>query len=266
MMGKRISIKEKRKEAPEWLFNWGRSPSAGFVFSKWVALLLVTGIFALLLSVVQIRVHSPTKWAASKASVINTAATPEGRILTLRAREEGPFPSRFLPSQWEGAAALEQEFLGAARWSPPPYIPTLRDLPKSAPPPLQFAARGEPVLPKRLLTANATPLPGELKLVPLIYPLSGITSTDLPTYLPPIADPVNATMTTMSWRFLLRLDAAGHVWDCVSLAGGDAAGPSSIEAWLRRLTFKSEPTNPSRWIAVGVGFANQPTADGTDPD
>jgi hypothetical protein len=266
MMGKRISIKEKRKEAPEWVFNWGLPPSAAFVFSKWIALLLVTGVFALLLSVVQIRVHPPTTWAASKASVIYTAATPEGRILTLRAREEGPFPSRFIPSQWEGAAALEQEFLGAARWTPPPYIPTLRDLPKPAEPPLQLAARGEVVLPKRLPAASAAPMPGKLQLVPMIYPLSGITSAELPAYLPPIADPVNATMAAMNWRFLLRLDAAGQVRDCVSLAGGDEAGPSSIEAWLRHLTFKSEPTNPSRWIAVGVGFANQPAADGTDPD
>jgi hypothetical protein len=266
MMGKRISIKEKRKEAPEWVFNWRRSGNATFSLSKWIALLLVTGIFALLLSVVQIRVHSPTIWAASKATVIYTAATPEGRILTLRAREEGPFPSRFLPSQWEGAAALEQEFLGAARWMPPPYMPTLRDLPKPAAPRLQLAARGEPVLPKRLPTVSAAPMPEKLQLVPVISPLSGITSDELPAYLPPIADPVNATMIAATWRFLLRLDAAGRVRDCVSLAGGDEAGPSSIEAWLRRLTFKSEPTNPSRWIAVGVGFANQPTADGTDPD
>lgn len=264
MMGKRISIKEKRKEAPEWVFNWGRSPNAAFVFSKWIALLLVTGIFALLLSLVQIRVYSPTTWAASKATVIYTADTPEGRILTLRAREEGPFPSRFLPSQWEGAAALEQEFLGAARWTPPPYVPILRDLPKPADPPFQLTAKGEPVLPKRLPAATAAPLPGKLNLVPMLYPLSGITNAELPTYLPPIADPVNATMTAMSWRFLLRLDAAGHVWDCVSLAGGNEAGPSSIEAWLRRLTFKPEPASPSRWIAVSVGFVNQSTTDGTE--
>lgn len=264
MMGKRISIKEKRKEAPEWVFNWRRSRNTDFLFSKWIALLLVTGIFALLMSMVQIRVDSPTTWAASKATVIYTGATPEGRILTLRAREEGPFPSRFLPSQWEGAAALEQELLGAARWTPPPYVPSLRDLPEPKDPPLQLAAKGEPVLPKRLPAATAAPLPGKLRLVPVITPLSGITSAELPTDLPHIADPITATMTAANWRFLLRLDAAGHVWDCVSLAGGDEAGPSPIEAWLRLLTFKPEPANPSRWIAVGVGFANQPTTDETE--
>lgn len=266
MMGKRISIKDKRKEAPDWVFNWGRSGNVAHSFSKWIAVLLVAGIFALLLNMVQIRVYSPTAWAESKATVIYAAATPEGRILTLRAREEGPFPSRFLPSQWEGAAALEQEFLGAARGSPPPYVPSLRDLPEPKDPPLQLAAKGEPVLPKRLPAASTAPLPGKLKLVPVISPLSGITSADLPTALPPLTDPVNATMTAASWRFLLRLDAAGHVWDCVSLAGGDEAGPSPIEAWLRRLTFKPEPATPARWIAVGVGFANQPTTDGTESD
>lgn len=264
MMGKRISIKEKRKEAPEWVFNWGRSGNAASSLPKWIAVLIVTGIFALIIGMVQIRVYLPTTWAASKASVICTAATPEGRILTLRAREEGPFPSRFLPSQWEGAAALEQEFLGAARWTAPPYVPILRDLPKPAEPPLQLIARGAPVLPKRLPSASATPQPGKVTLAPMIQPLSGITSAELPTYLPPIAEPVNASMTTASWRFLMRLDATGHVWDCVSLAGGDEAGPSPIEAWLRRLTFKPEPASPSRWIAVSVGFANQSTTDGTE--
>lgn len=264
MMAKRISIKDKRKEAPEWIFNWGRSENASHSLSKWMAVLLVTGIFTLLLSAVQIRVHSPTTWTESKATVIYTAATPEGRTLTLRAREEGPFPSRFLPSQWEGAAALEQEFLRAARWTPPPYVPAMRDLPEPATPPMQLAARGEPVLPKRHPTATPAPLPRKLKLVPVIYPLSGITSADLPTDLPPIADPVNATMTTVSWRFLMRLNAAGHVSECVSLAGGDENSPSPIEAWLRRLTFKPEPATPSRWIAVSVSFANQPTTDGTE--
>ena len=39
--------------------------------------------------------------------------------------------------------------------------------------------------------------------------------------------------------------------------------PDRFEAWLHRIQFKPEPGKPFRWIAVGVGFTNQP-ADGTD--
>ncbi len=85
----------------------------------------------------------------------------------------------------------------------------------------------------------------------------------MPRELPPFDGAVDATMTAEPWRFLVRLDAAGNVQDCVSLAGGDEAGPSPLEDWLRRVPFNPEPAKPSRWIAVGVGFTNQP-ADGPD--
>ncbi len=261
-MGKRVSIKHKRKEAPEWVFNWRQPGNSGL--AKWLAVLVTGGLFSLLLTGVQIRLSSPVKWAAPKAMAIYVGHDAEGRALALRAREEGPFPSRFLPSQWEGTAALEQAVFGAARWTPPPYVPVLRDLPEEAVTPARLAASGEPVLPRRRPSPTETPLPGEVVLTPVISPLSGIRSDEIPRELPPFGGPVDAAMTTGIWRFLVRLDAAGHVWDCVSLAGGDEAGPSPMEIWLRRVSFTPDPAKPSRWFAVAVGFANQPTAHGTD--
>jgi hypothetical protein len=262
MMAKRISIKHKRKEAPEWVFSWRRPGNPAL--SKWIAVLVTGAMFTLLLTAVQIHVSPPITWAAPKTSVIYVADDAEGRALTQRAREGGPFPSRFLPSQWEGAAALERELLGTTRWTPPPYVSTLKDLPDAADAPLRLAARGEPVLPKHLPAMASAPARVKLKLAPVIYPLSGIRAEEIPNDLPPIEAAADGSMTAEAWRFLVRLDAAGHVWDCVSLAGGDEAGPSALEAWLRRVTFMPESEKPSRWIAVGIGFSNQPDIDGTD--
>lgn len=261
-MAKRVSIKHKRKEAPEWVFSWRRPGNPAL--AKWLAVLVTGGLFALLLTGVQIRVSSPVKWAAPKATAIYVGDDAEGRALALRAREGGPFPSRFLPFEWQGAAALEQEVLAAASWSPPPYVPVVRQLPEEASAPIRLAARGEAVLPKRRPASVETRDPVKLTLAPEISPLSGIRAEEIPRDLPPFDTPVDAAMTTETWRFLVRLDAAGHVWDCVSLAGGDENGPSPMETWLRQVTFNPAPAQPSRWIAVAVGFANQPTTDGTD--
>lgn len=264
-MAKRISIKHKRREAPEWVFRWRRPGNP--VLAKWLAVLVAGGAFAMLLSGVEIRVSQPVRWAAPKATVIHVPDNADGRALRLRAREGGPFPSRFLPSEWDGTAALEQAALGAARWTPPPYVPVLRDLPDQLPPaPVPLASRGEPVFPKRPPPAAVAPAPANLTLVPVIYPLSGIRADEIPRDLPPIDGPPDASVTAETWRFLVRLDAAGHVLDCISLAGGDEVGPPAMEAWLRRVAFKPDPAKSSRWIAVGLGFTNQPSANGTDAD
>lgn len=261
-MSKRVSIKHKRRDAPAWVFNW-RQPGRP-TLAYWLAVLVAGGGFALLLTTVSIRISPPLKWAAPKATVMHVGSDEIGRALTLRAREGGPFPSRMRPSEWEGAAALERTLLGVSRWTPPRYVPVLRDLPDDEPEPLRLAARGEPVLPKRRPAQTAPPAPVKLRLVPVLHPLSGIRAEELPVTLPPMEGAVDAAMTAEPWRFLVRLDASGRVRDCVSLAGGDENGPSPMEAWLRRVTFNASPGTPSRWIAVGVGFANQPAADGAD--
>ena len=261
-MGKKVSIKHKRKEAPEWIFPW--RPLGQSSFPKVFAILLVGGFFAFFLSSVRIRVAPPSTWAARKASVIQVTDDAEGRALTLRAQEGGPFPSRFEPSGWEGLVALEQTAFEAVRGTRPPYVPVLRNLPEEKGiPPVKLAAKGEAVLPKRLAAVAPAPAPLKLKPAPVLFPLSGIPLAAMPRELPPFEGALDAATSAEPWRFLVRLDSAGHVQDCVSLAGGDEAGPPPLEAWLRRVSFHPEPAKPSRWIAVGVGFTNQP-ADGTD--
>ena len=262
-MGIRVSIKSLRRDAPAWVFSW-RPRRESSLHQGW-ALLLVGGGFALCLTSLHVRVAPPSPWAARKASVIQVADDAQGRALTLQAREGGPFPSRFDPAAWKGTAALEQTVLDAARWTPPPYLPVLRNLTGELfPSTLRLAAMGVPVLPGPTRLPGVAPSSVKLKLAPVLDPLSGIPAAAMPRELPPFEGVVDATMTAESWRFLLCLDAAGNVRECISLAGGNEAEPSPLQAWLRRVIFQPDPEQPSRWIAVGVNFTNQP-ADGPLP-
>jgi len=258
-MGARTSRKDPRKDAPEWVFQWHLT--MGSPLHKWAAILLVGGGFAFFLTSARIRVVPPTPWATHKATVIHVTDDTEGRTLTLRAREGGPFPSRFDPSAWDGAAALERTAFADTNWTPPPYIPELRKLPEPVTPRVTLAAKGEPTLPKLRPLSKAAPPAVKLSPTPELYPLSGIAAAALPRELPPFDQAVNAALTAEPWSFLVRLDAAGNVQDCVSLAGGDDTGTPPMETWLRRVSFNPDPAKPSRWMVVGVGFTNQP-ADG----
>ncbi|MDP3851530.1 MAG: hypothetical protein Q8Q59_13565 [Luteolibacter sp.] len=262
-MAKRVSMKHKRMEAPEWVFSW-RQPGGSW-FPKMIAILVTSGVFAVLLSFVRIQVAAPVPWAAPKAAVIQVLDDAEGRTLTLRAREGGPFPSRFDPSGWEWAVATEREAHEKARWRPEPYVPILRKLPDvdaAATPPL--AARGVPVLPIRRPAKDAAPANrAKSVLAPALYPLSGMPVEWLPEKLPAFDQVVDSMMAAEPWRFLLRLDTAGRVLDCVSLSGGDEAGRSALDDWLRHVSFQPDSAKPPAWIAVGVGFSNQ-AADESD--
>ena len=259
-MGERTSRKDLRKNVPEWVFQWRLT--MGSPIHKWGAILLVGGGFAFFLTSARIRVVPPTPWATHKATVIHVTDDAEGRTLTLRAREGGPFPSRFDPLAWQEAVAMERAAFAATRWTPPPYTPELRKLPDEVTPQVKLAAKGEPVLPKLRPLAEVASSTVKLRPTPELYPLSGPAAAALPHELPDFDEVVDAALTAEPWRFLMRLDAAGYVQDCVSLAGGDEAGLPPLEAWLRRVSFNPEPTKPSRWIVVGVGFSNQP-ADGS---
>ncbi len=260
-MGKRVSMRHKRKAAPEWVFPWRRTGESRI--ARGFAILFVGAGFAFLLTSVRIRVSPPTPWAAHKASVILVGDDADGRALTLRAKEGGPFPSRFVPSEWEGAVALERAAAETTRWTPPPYVPVLRDLPDEATGGMRLASRGEPVFPERPRPPAVAPSAVTLKPTPFLQPLSGISSQEMPGQLPAFEGAVDDSMASESWRFLLRLDAGGNVQECVNLAGGDEAGPSPMENWLRRVSFNAKPGSNARWISVSVGFTNQP-ANGPD--
>lgn len=256
-------MKTKRKEAPTWVFSW--RPLGQSRFPKILALVAVTTMFAFFLGSVRIRTTEVSPWAVRKAAVIHVLDDADGRALALRAREGGPFPSRFEPFEWDAFAPLEKAAMEAARAPLPAYVPKLRDLSDEvlAAPPL--AEVGVAVLPAPGPAQEAVPAAGNTTLAPVILPLSGVPASAIPHELPPFDGAVDAAMTAEPTRFLVRLDAAGNVLDCVALDGGDENGASALEDWLRGITFAPEPAKTSRWIALGVAFTNQ-ASDGPDLD
>lgn len=260
-MARRVSIREKRKEAPEWIYSW--RPQRTPALPKWIATAAVTMGFVLLITSVRIRVSAPAPWVASKASVIQVGDDAESRALVQKAIEGGPFPARFDLADWEESAGVGKLLAGALRWSPPVYQPKLIDLPEESIPPVKLAAAGRPVFPKRAAPVVDPPAANSVRQVPVISPLSAGPVKWMPRELPEFPDPVTADLADKPWRFLLRLDSSGRVIEAFPLVGLESNKPSPV-SWLRRVTFAPEPEKPSRWIAVDLSFANQAAADGPD--
>lgn len=244
----------------QWVFRW--RPLGRPLFPRLFALALVGGGFTFLITSVRVRVDAMEKSTPRKASVIFLGDDTQGRALSLKAQEGGPFPSRFNLSQWGGLTLLENSALDAIRFESPAYEPKLEPLPTTEPvAPLAFAAKGERFFPEHPQTPDAIPDSSGLRPAPVLFPLSG---GSLPDPLPPFEAPVDAAMSAASWRFLLRLSPEGTVMECVSLENTDQPGALELEKWLRRVPFPPDRSEPFRWIAVGVGFTNQP-AHGADP-
>ena len=253
----------KRADSPQWVFNW--RPLGSPLIPKLISLSVAGMVFTLLVTTVRIRLAVPEKSSPRKASLIYLGDDAQSRALTLRAREGGPFPSRFELLDWPELAEIERQAMDAARYQPPVYVPEIRDLPdENRVQPVVLAPRGEVFYPPRKPAADVAPDPSKLKLKPVLYPLSANAGGILPADpLPALEAVVDDSFSSPSWRFLLCLNAAGGVTECISLGKGGEPAADALEAWLQRLAFKPDSGKPARWIALGVGFTNQP-ADGPD--
>ena len=262
-MARRVSMKVKRQEAPEWIFPW-RTVGEPWL-PKFLALALVAVVFAVLLSSVRIRTAVDSPWSSRRASVIQVLDNPDGRALRLRAQEGGPFPSRFEPSEWPAFVALEKSILESTRGELPGYRPVLREMTAGKRRMPGLSEPGRAVLPHPSVTPRPAVQEVPTRLVPEITPISGIHATAMPDALPDFPGEVTPVLAAAPTRFLVRLDPSGSVTDCVSLDAGDEAGPSELERWLRGVSFKPGPTKASRWVALGVSFVNRtPMTDGAE--
>ncbi len=247
----------------QWIFRWRGLD--GTPFRGFLALLITFGVFSLFAATVRIRVSAPQQWVERKASIIHLPGGEEGKMWALRAQEGGPYPARFDATGWEKAAGLTSGLIDATRLSPEPYEPRLRELPvKDAVPSIPLADKEERVFPKPPEPPATVPGPPvKYVRVPVIYPLSGITSADIPAILP-VFDAAKAAGVADASRpaeFVLLLRPAGTVLSCWNLSGQVADG--AIADWLSGLDFGPEAAKKSPIIAVSVGFTNQP-ADGPD--
>jgi hypothetical protein len=233
-------------------------------FPTLLAVILAGAALGFLILTVRIRLGGPEKIAPRHAAVIVPIDDAQGRVLSLRAQEGGPFPARFQLAQWEGMPLLEAEGLAKKTYRAPELTPTSLELPagNNEPPTQRLAARGQAFFPKHLPPSLPNlGLPQELarpRIAPVIYPLSGIAQENFPRVLPAFSGTVDSAMESATWRFLVRLNAAGTVVECVSLAKGSEAGTAELERWLREISFSPDSLQPSRWISLGIGFTNTP--------
>jgi hypothetical protein len=246
----------KLSGTPDLIFPW-RGRKHPFV-PKFLAVAFAATFFAVLLSV-RVRVRIPENVLPAKASVMFLDASGVGRSLALRAREGGPFPARFRLSEWPGVAVAEAAGIEAVRYRLPAYQPVVPELPHANElASLPLASRGKSYFPVHPPVARPVPDTAGLALAPVLYPLDGVTRAQLPTVLPPfdaaLVPAVSADPNKPYRRFLLHLNASGSVAECTPLE----AGMPEAAAWLRKLQFAADPAQPERWLAVGLGFTNQP--------
>lgn len=249
----------------QWIFRWrglDGTPLRGAL-----ALLITFGGFALFAATVRIRVSAPQQWVERKASIIHLPADGEGGVWALRAQEGGPYPARFDSAAWEKTAGLTSGLIGTTRLSATPYQPKLRELPPENPvTPVDLANRNERVFPKRSAPVDPVVPPVASVPVPVLYPLSGITSDEIPAILPAFEAAKAGQVLEASGPadFLLRLSPDGTVLDAIGLP--EKAGGEALRQWLLKVNFGPAAGKKSPFVGIGVGFTNQSqSADGPDP-
>lgn len=246
----------------DWVFLWQKIEPP--LIPRLIALGFGLALFGFLIGTVRVQIDVPEKPKTRKASLIYLSDDAEGRAWALRAKEGGPFPSRFELAQWQGLAELESSVMEGLRVVPPASVSTIPDLPRANQlESLGLASKGEVILPSHQTAVVETPELIQMKQAPSIQALAGISPTGIPTDLPTFPSPIEPEMSAVSWRFLLRLDSSGAVSDCVSLMKSGLVGASVLDDWLAQISFPAEPGVNSRWIAVSVAFTNQPV-DGTE--
>lgn len=250
-------MKQKRREAPEWIFRWRRLGEP--IFPKIVAVAFAAALFGGLVGFVRIQATTPNPWGLTKASVIQVPPTPEGAALALKARENGPSPARFSAGDWPSLLVFENEQLALLSARLEPYQPKLRpwqDPPAQVP---SLTRPGAAVLPPLSEPEVPTPPTAAGSLRPVIWPLSGLSAEEIPKELPAYEGKVDATMQTDSLRFMIHLDAEGAVLECIALSGGDTPeATASLTAWIRGIQFLRQPGAASAWAALRIRFLNQP--------
>lgn len=244
----------KPPRTSDWIFAW--RPLGAPLLPKFLALAFSAAAFTLLITSVRIQLARPEKISPRKSSLIYLGDDAQSRALALRAREGGPYPSRFDPANWPGFADTLRLAMDSASYRPPAYQPSLEDLPEeNLAPPLRLAPHGKAFFPERAPADAPSPaVAAAPSLVPRLYPLSaGIA---LPDSLPAFTAPMDAVMTSANWRFLICLSPAGTVTRCVSLEKGGEAAADSLVAWLRQVPFPPAATHKDRWISLAILFTH----------
>lgn len=248
----------------DWIYDW-KQPTRSRLHS-WVAVVLVAVCFALGGALLRVRIDEPAERSVPSAVRMHLGSEGIGRSLVEQAREQGPFPTRFEPTGWDGFEAYRVLLRQSTEAELTPHQPRLLAFPEPPAKPPRLARRGEPVLPERPLAVAPSPDPGPRQMVPVVSALDGIKAAELPAQLPTFEGELGAQLAGGQWRYLMELDDQGRVRQCVAMAGGAAPHPPLLRTWLHSLVFRTAPREEGRrWVAIAVGFENRKSEDGADP-
>lgn len=271
MMNRKISFRQKRKEAPAWIFRWGTTGEP--VWPKLVALALVGAGFSLAYAGVRIRMAgagSERVMSQRATWILEPLEQPGETRLSWLAMQDGPFPSRLDRSEWQSGANSLVGSIGP-EWAIPKYEPQIKDSPVvAAPVAKKLATGGETVFPQQekppRMSTMAVTSPGAV-LKPVVKPLSSGAIPVSP--LPQWNLPVDPKWHGIGARFLLKADPAGHVMEVISMADlVDPSANTSLANWLKSCRFPPDASrNEERWLSLMVTFEiSQPLRpDGSHP-
>lgn len=247
----------------EWIFDW-RGRAEDRKSTAWMALGVVTIVFALMIGAIRIRIAATPSRPAQQASAARVANDSIGRMLRSQAREGGPFPSRFDPGSWDAYPAIERPAIEPALPGLTPYEPVLLPLPergRTAP----LTDAGMPVLPKPPKPDVPAPTVDRTGTIPTLTVLTGIRSIDLPLSLPNLPDEALSVVAAASPNVLIHIDRSGAVMDATILDPLDPGISTLLRNWMRGLIFQADAAEAGRRGVVIIGTQPDP-ANGTDLD
>lgn len=257
-------LQERIHATRRWIFRW--KGLDGTSFRGFLALIISGGLFALFGATVRIQVSAPQQWVEKKASLIQLPADETGKIWALRAQEGGPYPARFNVDAWERQPDLTGALISATRLSPGTYEPRIQNLPvEGGVESIALSDGNERVFPSRKSGETEVAAPVRTIPVPVLYPRSGISVSELPAELPAF-DPAlagEALQTTVPRDFLLELDRSGRVLSSTDLSGNSDS--PAIRNWLMSIDFGADVAKKSPVLAIAIGFTNSPLTDGPAP-
>ncbi|HEX5789799.1 MAG TPA: hypothetical protein VFY13_01545 [Luteolibacter sp.] len=248
----------------DWIFDW--KLSAGSTLNSWLAIAVVSGLFVLLTLSLRVSIAEPVPGVVAQADILQLGQGRMGRLLGMEAKAKGPFPSRYDPTGPELAQELSQALAASTQTRVQSHVAQLTPLPETGQEVLRLAARGEPILPQRPLPAASAPAPRQPSLTPHLRALSGLNAQELPAQVPLWDKLPDERLAAKQWRFMVSIDRAGRVLECIAMEGGADPGAESIRKWLSGITFRNQDlTRDQRWIAVAVDFENQTGNHGIEP-
>ncbi len=264
-MTAKLSMKQLRENAPKWIYPWRDKGS--FYYGMWLGLLIAGGFFVFAFTFIQVQMPVMATWSAPQGEVIQVSDDDAvGRWLIQKAQEEGPYPSRYEPTEWDGGNDLEQLLMRSVRQELTSYSPSLKVLPEEKPKLAKIAVYGEPLLPERELKVGDIEPTVMMEMVPSLFSISGLGQDEMPVDVPNIPGKLDPAVALENSRFLLRLDGRGKVLDCLSMAGRIEVQLTPVQNWLKGLSFGPSSDRAERWVAVGVRFENVILSDEPDAD